>query len=87
MRSPSHTQTSRSVSLLMLTASGPLSGDILGMQETVIEVYYRPTTHTTAEAEISFRTTEFDSQSKICRIVGNAMPQKAKTRQESLEKQ
>ncbi len=40
---------------------GPMTGDILGMQSTFIEVIYTPSTYTTAEAEISFRTTEFDS--------------------------
>lgn len=55
---------------------GPQRGDIRGMTSTYIEVKFTPTTFTTAEAEISFRTTEFDSQPKICRIVGNAVPHK-----------
>jgi hypothetical protein len=40
---------------------GPTRGDILGMTQTYIEVRFTPSTYTTAEAEISFRTTEFDS--------------------------
>ena len=52
----------------------PMRADVIGMQDTAIEVYYNPHSCTTAEAEISFRTTEFDSQPKLCRIVGSAMP-------------
>lgn len=44
------------------------------MQETVIEIHYTPSTYTTAECEIQFRTSEFDMQPKLCRIVGNALP-------------
>jgi hypothetical protein len=39
----------------------PLHGDIMGMQQTMIEISYTPSTFTTAECEIKFRTTEFDS--------------------------
>ena len=39
----------------------PLHGDILGMQDTMIAVHYTPSTYTTAECEIKFRSTEFDS--------------------------
>lgn len=46
----------------------------MGMQQTMIEINYTPSTFTTAEAEIKFRTTEFDSQPILCRIVGNALP-------------
>jgi|LauGreDrversion4_2_1035121.scaffolds.fasta_scaffold874365_1 hypothetical protein len=46
----------------------------MGMQQTMIEINYTPSTFTTAEAEIKFRTTEFDSQPVLCRIVGNALP-------------
>ena len=46
------------------------------MAVTKVEVIFTPTTFTTAEAEIAFRTTEFDSQPVICRIVGNALPHK-----------
>ena len=54
----------------------PQHGDIYGMQETMIAVHYTPSTFTTAECEIKFRTTEFDSQPILCRIVGNALPTK-----------
>lgn len=40
----------------------------------MVEINYTPSTFTTAEAEIKFRTTEFDSQPILCRIVGNALP-------------
>jgi hypothetical protein len=40
----------------------------------MIEINYTPSTFTTAEAEIQFRTSEFDSQPVLCRIVGNALP-------------
>lgn len=39
-------------------------------------MHYTPSTFTTAECEIKFRTTEFDSQPILCRIVGNALPTK-----------
>ncbi len=52
----------------------PMSGDIQGNQETLIEIQYRPSTYTTAECEIQFRTSEFDMTPKLCRIVGNALP-------------
>lgn len=52
----------------------PLNGDILGLQETIIEVHYTPSTYTTAECELQFRTSEFDMKPKLCRIVGNALP-------------
>ena len=53
----------------------PLLGDILGLQTTSIDFSYAPRTHSTAECEIEIRTTEFDSQPKKIRIVGNAAPQ------------
>jgi hypothetical protein len=40
----------------------------------MVEINYTPSTFTTAEVEIKFRTTEFDSQPVLCRIVGNALP-------------
>ena len=49
-------------------------GDILGLQTTLIDFRYNPRTHSTAECEIEIRTTEFDSQPKTIRIVGNAAP-------------
>lgn len=52
----------------------PLTGDIPGLATTNITVNYKPSTYTTAEVELRFRTTEFDSQPRLCRIVGNALP-------------
>ena len=52
----------------------PLSGDITGMYTTNIDFAYLPLSFSTAEAEISIRTTEFDTQPKIVRIVGSAAP-------------
>ena len=52
----------------------PLMGDILGLQTTSIDFTYNPRTHSTAECEIEIKTTEFDSQPKTIRIVGNAAP-------------
>ena len=52
----------------------PLCGDILGLQTTAIDFTYNPRTNSTAECEIEVRTTEFDSQPKRIRIVGNAAP-------------
>ena len=49
-------------------------GDILGLQTTSIDFSYNPRTNSTAECEIEIRTTEFDSQPKRIRIVGNAAP-------------
>jgi len=49
-------------------------GDICGLQTTSIDFEYNPKTHSTAECEIEIRTTEFDSQPKRIRIVGNAAP-------------
>jgi hypothetical protein len=44
------------------------------MQMTPINFQYSPKTLTTAETVITGRTSEFDSQDKIIRIVGNATP-------------
>ena len=52
----------------------PLMGDFLGLQTTSIDFSYSPRTNATAECEIEIRTTEFDSQPKLIRIVGNAAP-------------
>lgn len=49
-------------------------GDFCGLQTTSIDFTYNPRTHSTAECEIEIRTTEFDSQPKKIRIVGNAAP-------------
>lgn len=52
----------------------PLAGDFPGLQTTAIDFVYNPRTHSTAECEIEIRTSEFDAQPKIIRIVGNAAP-------------
>lgn len=52
----------------------PLNGDVTGHQITNIDFAFLPLTFSTAEAEISIRTTEFDSQPKIVRIVGSSAP-------------
>ena len=52
----------------------PLCGDFLGLQTTAIDFTYNPRTHSTAECEIEVRTSEFDSQPKRIRIVGNSAP-------------
>lgn len=44
------------------------------MQMTPINFQYSPKTLTTAECIIKVRTSEFDSQDKVIRIVGNATP-------------
>jgi hypothetical protein len=63
LRSPRHIQIFRSVQFitLLIITLVPLSGDILGMEITQIQINFTPSTYTTAEEEISFRTTEFDS--------------------------
>jgi hypothetical protein len=38
----------------------PVSGDIIGNQNTEITFTYGPTTFTTADAEFEIRTSEFD---------------------------
>ena len=52
----------------------PLCGDILGLQTASIDFTYNPRTNSTAECEIEVKTSEFDSQPKRIRIVGNAAP-------------
>ena len=52
----------------------PLTGDIQGLRTTSIDFTYNPRTNSTADCEIEVRTTEFDSQPKRIRIVGNASP-------------
>lgn len=54
----------------------PMMGEITGMQTTEIAFSYTPKTFATAEAEITVRTTEFDSEMHTIRIVGNAAPTK-----------
>lgn len=57
-----------------ITIESPLRGDIIGLQTTDILFNYKPVSFSTAECEISIKTTEFDSQSKTVRIVGNSAP-------------
>lgn len=52
----------------------PLQGEVTGMQTTNVEFAYLPLSFSTAEAEISIRTSEFDSQPKVIRITGSAAP-------------
>jgi hypothetical protein len=47
----------------------------------MIAVHYTPSTFTTAECELKFRTTEFGSEPVLCRIVGNALPTKQNVQQ------
>lgn len=54
----------------------PLTGDIFALQTTSIKIEYTPKSYTTAECEIQIRTTEFDSEPKLIRIVGSAAPGK-----------
>lgn len=52
----------------------PMIGDIWGLETTLIDVTYSPQSFTTAEAVIRIKTTEFDSEYRYVRIVGNALP-------------
>ena len=52
----------------------PLAGDILGLQTTSIDFAYNPKSFSTAECEIEIRTTQFDSQPKLIRVVGSSAP-------------
>jgi hypothetical protein len=54
----------------------PLEGEITGLRTTELAFSYNPKTFATAEAEITIRTTEFDSELRTIRIVGNAAPAK-----------
>ena len=53
-----------------------MSGDIVGNTLTPIDFLYNPQTFTTAEAEFEIRTSEFDFEPQILRVVGSAKPQK-----------
>ena len=53
----------------------PILGDIYGNSATNITFKYHPTTFTTAEAEFELRTSEFDFQPQMVRVVGSALPQ------------
>lgn len=59
----------------------PLMGDFPGLQTTSIDFTYNPRTNSTAECEIEIKTSEFDSQPKRIRIVGNAAPPMALPKQ------
>ena len=50
----------------------PLFGDIKGMNKTFIDVIYNPSSFSTANAEVYFRTTEFGSEPWLCKITGSA---------------
>lgn len=52
----------------------PLVGDIIGMQSTELYFVYQPMSYSTAEMEFQIKTTEFDSQPKVVRIVGTSAP-------------
>jgi len=53
-----------------------MMGEITGLETTELAFSYTPKTFATAEAEITVRTTEFDSETRTIRIVGNAAPTK-----------
>ena len=53
-----------------------LLGDIYGNQSNPITFSYAPSTFTTAEAEFELRTSEFDFEPQVIRIVGSAIPQR-----------
>ena len=58
-----------------------MSGDIVGNTLTPIDFLYNPQTFTTAEAEFEIRTSEFDFEPQILRVVGSAKPQKIDVQQ------
>jgi hypothetical protein len=49
-----------------------MSGDIVGNATTNINFEYYPKSYSTAECEISVRTSEFDSKPITVRVVGSA---------------
>ena len=57
-----------------------MTADIKGLSKTDIEVVYTPTTYTTAEALIEFRTTEFDSKPVHTTIMASAAPTQTNVR-------
>lgn len=57
-----------------------MSGDIAGNSKTPLTFTYKPTSFTTAEAEYEIRTSEFDFEPQVIRIIGNAVPQKVDIR-------
>jgi hypothetical protein len=52
----------------------PQQGDIWGLESTYIDVTYTPQSYNVLSAEIRLKTTEFDSEYRYCRIIGNSMP-------------
>jgi len=56
-------------------------GDIYGNQSNPVSFTYTPTTFTTAEAEFELRTSEFDFEPQVIRIVGSAIPQRLDSQQ------
>ena len=62
-----------------ISVVSPLLGEITGKRTTELEFSYTPKTFATAEAQVSIRTTEFDAEPKLIRIVGNAAPAKSAT--------
>jgi len=44
------------------------------MQATELYFVYQPMSYSTAEMEFQIKTTEFDSQPKVVRIVGTSAP-------------
>ena len=55
----------------------PMSGEIKALSKTPIEILYRPSMNTTAQATFKLTTTEFNSEPCIVRIVGSSVPGKA----------
>jgi len=59
----------------------PLWGTIKALEQTVITATYRPSTFTNAEAEILFKTSEFEHEPVLCKVNGNALPTNIDVRQ------
>jgi len=59
----------------------PLVGEIDGNSQNIITFKYFPSTFTTAEAEFQLRTSEFDFEPQVIRIIGSAIPQKVDAQQ------
>jgi|TARA_B110000285_G_scaffold222833_1_gene277496 hypothetical protein len=51
-----------------------MAGDIVGNATTNINFEYNPKTYSTAECEVTVRTSEFDSKPITVRVVGSAQP-------------
>lgn len=52
----------------------PMVGEIKALSNTPIEILYRPSTNTTAQATFKLTTTEFNSKPEEVRVVGSAVP-------------